>query len=462
MKINFKTAEAYKLFHEGTLAFARAEQQGIQVDLDIVQRKIFHITRKMERFEEKFKETDFFKHWEHTKKGKVNINSGTQLGHFLYDIKKIKPAKLTETGKGATDEDSLKQLNIPELNLLLEKTRYKKPLDVLRGFEREQVDGYIHPFFNLHLVRSFRSSSTNPNFQNIPVRDEEVMQICRGALFPRPGHQLLEIDFKSIEVTINACYNKDTTLVKYVSNPASDMHRDMTKQIFLVDNFDKEKHNILRQATKNGFVFPEFYGDYYKNCASNLVCNWGKLPEGKWSRGQGIKLDEGPFTLSDHLISKGINSYGEFENHLKKIERDFWDNRFPEYAEWKDRWWKTYQKYGYIDLLTGFRCSGLMGKNDCINYPGQGTAFHCNLWAFIDLDKIIQSQKWDTRLIGQIHDSLILDVNPNELKHVVRVVKRVTCEDLPKAWKWIIVPLSVDMELAPIDKSWADKEKYVI
>ena len=71
----------------------------------------------------------------------------------------------------------------------------------------------------------------------------------------------------------------------------------------------------------------------------------------------------------------------------------------------------------------------------------------------------MQEEKWDSRIIGQIHDAIILDVHPDELEHVKKVIHRVTCEDLPKAWKWIIVPLEIEIECCPVDKSWAEKEK---
>ena len=144
----------------------------------------------------------------------------------------------------------------------------------------------------------------------------------------------------------------------------------------------------------------------------------------------------------------------------KDIEKDFWGNRFAGYAKWKERWWKEYKKKGYVELYTGFQCSGVMSKNDTLNYPVQGAAFHCLLWSFIKLDKIIRKKGWNTRLVGQIHDSIILDVDPAELEDVVKTAYRVTCKDLPKAWDWIIVPLDIEIELAPVDCSWAEKEKY--
>jgi DNA polymerase I-like protein with 3'-5' exonuclease and polymerase domains len=472
MSINPRTLDAYNLLHYGILALSKAEQQGMRVDIDYVQKKMTELTIKIDKLEAEFKDTNFFKHWEHSSKTTVNIDSNFQLGHFLYNVKKLTPPKLTDAGKGSTDEESLLQLNIPELNLLLERDKLKRLRDVnLDGFAREQVNGYIHPFFNLHLVRTFRSSSDSPNFQNIPKRDEESMQICRRALYPRPGHQFLEIDYSGLEVRIAACYHKDTTMLKYITNPESDMHRDMAQQLFMIDKFDKNAHNILRQAAKNGFVFPEFYGDYFKNCAINMACNWGKLPQGKWKAGQGIPLPEG--TLSDHFISKGIKELGEikksngkyvvtgFMKHVKDIEADFWGNRFQEYAEWKERWYNVYRKHGYLDTLTGFRCSGVMGKNDTINYPVQGSAFHCLLWSFIELDQRLFHKNMDTKLVSQIHDSIILDVNPAELNFVTRLAKRVTCVLLPQAWEWIIVPLDIEMELCEIDAPWSEKKKFI-
>ncbi len=460
-KVHPRSAEAYQLLHKGILAFARAERQGLRVDVAYIEKKMVHLTRRIDRMEKVFKETKFFRRWQHSKPGKVNIHSNEQLGAFLYGVLKLKVEKETESGKGSTDEETLLQFNIPELNQLIEIRKLKKVRDTYLGaFYREQVDGYIHPFFNLHLVRTYRSSSDSPNFQNIPKRDEESMQIVRRAIYPRPGHLLVEIDYSGLEVHISACYHRDQRMIQYINNPASDMHSDMAKQIFMLDKFDPsiEGHKVLRQAAKNGFVFPEFYGDYFKSCAANIACKWGELPKGKWAPKQGIKLN-GEY-LSDHLIAKGIKSLEGFEKHLKKIEDDFWGKRFADYDRWKSIWYNVYKKYGYIDLKTGFRCSGLMDKKNTSNYPIQGAAFHCLLWSFIEIDRIMIKENWDTKIVGQIHDSIVLDVNPAELKHVIKTVRKVTCVDLPKAWKWIIVPLEVDVEVCPIDGSWAEKQKY--
>lgn len=460
IEVNPKCDQAYDLFHTGILHLAKAERQGIRLDVEYAEDKRKQITNQINELEHKLYETKFYRHWEHVSKSKPNINSDAQLRYFLYNVKKLSPPHRTTSGLGAVDEDALNQFNIPELNDILRIRKLKKVRDTyLGGFIREEVDGCIHPFYNLHIARTYRSSSDSPNFQNIPKRDEESMQICRAALKARPGHQLLEVDYSGLEVRIAACYHEDSTMIKYIKDPKSDMHADMAERIFELE-IDRRipGHNTLRQAVKNGFVFPQFYGDYYGNCATNIAQKWCKLPLGRWRDGEGTKVNGEH--LSTHLRQRGIKSFKQFTEHIKEIEYDFWNNTFKEYQAWKERWWKGYQKNGYIDMKTGFRCGGVMSRNDTINYPIQGSAFHCLLWSFNEISRIMYNDDFDTKPVGQIHDSILLDVNPNELEQVADIVRRVTCQDLPKAWDWIVVPLDIDAEISPVDGSWAEKEDY--
>jgi len=462
MDIHPKTADAYRLLHEGTLALARAERQGIRLDTDYIQKQRHRLSKRIELLEAKFKRSNFYKRWYHSIGNKdPNIYSNAQLSHYLYKVKKLSPLGETTSGQGATDENALTQLNIPELNDILQIRKLKKIRDTyLEGFAREAVDGVLHPFFNLHLVKTFRSSSDRPNFQNIPKRDKEAMQIVRKSLYPRKGHQLMEIDYSSLEVRIAQIYHQDPVMLKYITDPTTDMHRDMAMQIFILKHFDKTipEHKTLRYMAKNGFVFPQFYGDFYKSCAYNIANNHLELPNGKWKKGMGIAMPEGH--ISDHLIANGIRSIDHFIEHIKAIETDFWQNRFKVYAKWKDQWFAKYIKRGYVDLKTGFRCSGVMSRNDSINYPIQGAAFHCLLKSFIMADHIIQVEKLKSRLVGQIHDSMILDVHPSEVEHIAHVVHNVTCSQLLKEWPWITVPLEVEMDLGGIDESWVSLKPY--
>ena len=452
------TMDSYNLLHEGTLSFARTERAGIHIDVDYCIKKKEVLTRKIIYLQKKLGETRLAKQWKHHFGDKFNLNSNYQLSKILYAVKKITPPKLTFAGKGSTDNASLSELNMPELNLLLEIRKLIKIRDTyLEAYLREQVNGIIHPFFNLHLVRTYRSSSDSPNLQNVPKRDNEAMKICRRAILPSPGYQLVEADYSGLEVRISACYHRDKTMLKYVRTPGSDMHADMTKQIFLLDSFDKKSqaHSLLRYIVKGAFVFAEFYGDYYKNSAINLCKESGLPLQGKWHSRQGVLLSEN-YYLSEHLINNGISSFPQFQKHMQKIENNFWNVKFKGYQAWKDNSWKDYQEKGYINTLTGFRCSGLMDKKNVSNYPIQGSAFHCLLKAFIEIDKISIKERWKSHLIGQIHDSMLLNVYPDELDHVIDIVREETCEKLPKIWDWIITPLDINIIVYGIDASWSE------
>ena len=167
----------------------------------------------------------------------------------------------------------------------------------------------------------------------------------------------------------------------------------------------------------------------------------------------GVELPEGG-KISDHLIKNGIKSFNAFVDHMKEVENDFWNNRFKGYGAWREAWVKKYRKRGYLKMLTGFECSGVMRRNEIINYPIQGTAFHCLLLTFIKLDEVMQKEGWDSRLIGQIHDSIIMDVHPDELSHIEETAHRIVREELPAAWPWIIVPLEIELETYAVDGPW--------
>lgn len=458
MIISPHTQEAYQLLHNGILALSRAEQQGLRVDLGYITNKKKQLTKDIAHLEKEFKDTQFFKDWKKTSKSEININSGPQLSKYLYKVLKLKPPKETDTGEGSTGDEALKQLGISELNMIVEMKKLKKLRDTyLSGFERETVDNVIHPVFNLHFAQTFRSSSDSPNFQNLPKRDPKAMEIIRSAIYPRKGHFLMEADFSGVEVRSNACINKDPVLINYIKDPSTDMHRDMAEQLFKLEEFNKAipGYATLRQAAKNSFVFPQFYGSWYRNCAEGLITTWGQMGKSKWRPGQGIQFKDKH--LSDHLLSVGFNTFDKFVDHVKDVEKDFWGNRFQVYAEWKDEWWRMYQKKGYFDIPTGFRCSGLMDKKQACNYPGQGSAFHCLLWSLTQVDKVMRKEKWDTRIVGQIHDSIVFDANPKEEEYVKETVHRILTQELPKAFDWIIVPMEIEIEQAPIDGSWAQK-----
>lgn len=459
--------QSYKLLHQGSIALSRAERQGIRIDEEGLQNSKQELTEKIAQEEEKFYNTKFYKEWKESRDGQEpNYNSNPQLKEFLYKVKGYTPFKYTDTGKkevkeqgysdkGSTDEESLRELNIKALNHILYIRKLKKIRDTyIAQFEREIVRGYIHPFYNLHIARTYRSSSSYINSQNIPNRDPEGKKYVKGLVIPRPGHLLVEADYSSLEVVAGACTHKDPTMLSYLRE-GGDMHKDVCKQIFEIEDEDTHTDwfHYLRKATKNSFVFPQFYGDYFGNNAHSF-CSWLKLPRKRFKPGQGIELEEG-YTIADHLREIGIKTYQDLMDKLETIQDDFWSNRFPVYAKWREDKWEEYKQNGYITSLTGFMFQGAMRKNDTANYPIQSIAFHILLKSFILLNDLMVKEGWDSRLIGQVHDSIIMDVHPDEFDYVLEKVREVTTEWVPQMWKWIIAPLSIEFEVSEIDGNWS-------
>ncbi len=256
-------------------------------------------------------------------------------------------------------------------------------------------------------------------------------------------------------IIIKNCYTQDPKLHYDVEH--GDMHKDMAIELYMLDSLDKHHpgEKDLRQGGKNGFVFPEFYGDYYGNCAPNLL---------KWAE-KCYLTDDTPVYV--HLQNKkllklnkdgSIKNSSAFTEHVKHVEDMFWNERYGVYNEWKNKTWADYQQTGYIDLKTGFRCGGVMSKKDVCNYPFQGSAFHCLLWTFNQTDALIQKEKIESRLVSQIHDELTADTHPDELMDLAIAINDIATKQLPEHWPWINLPLEIEAEASAIDRPWSEKE----
>lgn len=438
-----KLADAYGLLHDGVLELSRVESNGIRVDSKYYQMQSQHLQRKLDRLKSKVMQSEEAVLWRRKEGKELNINSNPQLSKLLYQYLGHSAARITARDNESTDQEALETIKTDFTRGILDYRKlYKVRNTYLEGFIIEDVDSIMHPNFNLNTVRTYRSSSSNPNFQNIPKRDEESQRIVRSGIIPRPGRQILEVDYSGIEVRISACYHHDKEMIRYINDPTTDMHRDMAMQLFRIDK-PKDVSKRLRQAAKNGFVFPQFYGDYFVNCASNI---WGQID----------KEDK------EYLKTKGIKSLTQFQEHVKKVEHDFWYKKFTGYTEWKDATWQEYQRKGYVDLLTGFRCSGYMQKNDVLNYPIQGTAFHCLLWSLIRVGRFMRESKMKSLMIGQIHDSMVIDVMPEELPLLKPYIGNLVRKELREYWNWIIVPMDIEADITEVDGNWFIKHKEEI
>jgi len=468
-------SDANALLLQGSLALSRIEQNGIKVDTKYLDSMMDKVTGQIKRTEEELRKDPVFTDtWKKAYGDRTTLGSREQLATVLFDKLKYPSAGYTKGSEALlqedpdakaryrADEEAFSHIDSPFVKkwLVLEKLKKTKGT-YLEGIVREVCNGYLHPSYALNLARSYRSSSSNPNFQNLPIRDPEQGEMIRRCFIPRKGRRLVEIDYSQIEVKVAYCYHKDPVMREYLLDPTKDMHRDSAAKCYLLKP-DQVTKNI-RYCGKNMFVFPQFYGSVFFQCAPHL---WAAVDKMKLTLTDGTPLRE-------HLRKKGIEELGKcqpgvdpvpgtFEHHLKKVEQAFWGpGGFQVYSNWKKSWWKDYQASGEFKTLTGFRISGVMKRNEVINYPVQGSAFHCLLWSIIEIQKQLTVCGMRTLLVGQIHDSLLADVPEEELQLYLTLARKIMTKNLLKAWDWISIPLDVECEVTPTGGSWFSKKQWV-
>ena len=442
-------SNAYGLLHEGSLTLSRVESAGICVDLDWYGSEAERLDQEIIRLEALVRTDPQVVKWEASSGKQFNPGSPVAMRDVLFGkgFYGLKPVKKTAKAKAASVDESVMDevaKSVPFAAAAVRLSKSKKTRNTyLEGFTREQWEGLLHPSFNLHLVRTYRSSSDHPNFQNVPRKDEEAGKATRSGIVPSEGRVLLEVDYSGIEVRMEACNTKDTALIKYLSDPGSgDMHRDQAMELFFLGPEAVPKP--LRDVAKSSFVFASFYGSYWKQTGTDM---WGHIAD--------MALGDGT-PVREHLADRDINNEDGFLRHVKRVEYRLW-RKFAGVKKFQDEIQARYKRDGFIDLLTGFRCWGPLSRNELFNYPNQGPGFHCLLWSMNRIYREIQAAGMDSLMVGQIHDSIVFDAVPDEVPDLMCMVQRVMCEDIREAWPWIIVPLEIETDATAIDGNWWEK-----
>lgn len=467
--MNPASPEAYKLFTQGVLALADIECTGLPVSLDKLRENSLEIKREIRETESQMRGTDVYGVVRNKYKKNAGTGSRTQLAWVLYEHFKLPGAELSEDGGYKFDKETVVAIQeSPETpeeirDYLTMFSRVQKLQTIsstfIDGLSRECVNGRVHGFIGLHGTKTYRGSADSPNLNNLPSRDAEASRYVKGAVVPRPGYHIVEIDYSALEVHIAACYHHDPTMVEYLEC-GYDMHSDVAIECFFLTPEWKAKHPKLakeaRQHTKGAFVFANFYGDFYANIAQNL---WrlAKIPEIReilalnGIHKLGVTKDGGKVKSDD--VSR--DSYAR---HIKEVDTKFWNDRFPIYNKWRKDLWEEYLRKGYLYTHTGFRLNGVQKRNEIINSPIQGSAFHCLLQSIIDINREIKRRNWKSRIVMEIHDSILSEVADDELDDYIALATEIMTTRLREKWKWIILDLKVEVETS--DTSWYDKKGY--
>ena len=288
----------------------------------------------------------------------------------------------------------------------------------ISGFLLEEKDR-IHPSFNLHLVVTYRSSSSAPNFQNIPNRDGNTRQLIRKGIVAPPGYRIACADYGSHEVRIIATYFKDPVLIDEMNND-NDPHGEWVTELGL-DEFKPWKE--ARSDCKNAFVFPEFYGSFHKPIYEDL-----------YSRGYHISPER-----------------------VEQCEKKLWD-KYRVLKAGHEQLLKFYERNGYVPMLFGHRRRGCISRNKVINCAVQGSAFHCLLWSLNRANARRKAEGWESSIPGQIHDEMFCYIKVGEESVVIPAISNVMENEIRQEFPFLSVKLMAEWAITEEGGSWDTKK----
>ena len=338
-----------------------------------------------------------------------NINSPKQLGEVLFEKMGLQGGKKTKSGY-STAADVLEKL--AEENPIVKDILEYRGLTKLKSTYADGLadtikqDGKIHTTFNQTITATGRISSTEPNLQNIPMRMELGRRI-RKCFIPKDGYVFLDADYSQIELRLLAHMADDKDLLEAYRSQA-DIHRITASKVFHVP-FD-EVTDLQRRNAK-AVNFGIVYG----------ISSFGLSQD---------------LSISRKEAKQYIEDYFETYKGIKKYLDDC-------VSDAKDK--------GYVETLYGRRrpipelsSSNFMtrsfGERVAMNSPIQGTAADIMKIAMINVHKALLDEKLDAKIIVQVHDELLLEVNKKDLE----AARKVLYEQMKNAAK-LNVYLEVDV-----------------
>lgn len=380
---------------------ANMEETGFKIDKNYLLNMQDDLEREIESLEKEIYELAGLE---------FNIASPKQLSDVLFNKMGIPYPKRVKDGNYSTSKDILDKLvDYPIIEKILKFRTLSKLLSnyIVGLIEEIKPDGKIHTIFNQTLTRTGRLSSERPNLQNIPIRLEEG-RLIRKAFVPRENSIIVSSDYSQIELRVFAHMSHAANMIHAFQNDL-DIHAKTAADIFHVD-IDKVDKNMRRQAKAVNF---------------------------------GIIYGISGFGLSEDL---GINLYEA---------KDFIDNylkTFPGIKEYMDKVVADAHKNGYVKTLFNRKrvIEELNNKNYLIrssgermamNTPIQGTAADILKMAMVEMQKRIDNENLNSKMLVQVHDELVFDVPENE----VEIMKELIRDVMENIYK-LDVPLKVDIE----------------
>lgn len=377
------------------------EKNGFKIDIEMLNKIATEYTAELETLTRRI--------WEDAKQD-FNINSPKQMAEILFDKLALKlPANM----KKSTNVDVLERLigKHPIIDKILRYRKIQKLYSTYIEPFKHIVDkktGLIHTIFNQTLTATGRLSSSEPNLQNIPIRDEEGKNL-RKIFIPRdPNGCIITCDYSQIELRLLAHYSNDAKL-QYAYNNEIDIHSQTASDLFSVP-INQITEQMRRDAKTVNFSI--IYG------------------------------------ISDYGLSVNLMS-------TRKQAKEMIDKYFENYYQVKEYMNRSIEKakeLGYVSTMFGrkrkideIKSSNYntrqFGERAAMNMPLQGTASDIIKIAMINVINALKNNNLKSKLILQIHDELIVDCAGGEEE----IVKDILKQQMENAVK-LSIPLVVDIK----------------
>lgn len=351
---------------------------------------------------------------------RFNISSPAQVGTILFDVLKIdEKAKKTKSGTYSTSEEILEKLrnNHPIVDIILKTRALKKLLATYINALPEIVNkttGKIHTTFNQTVTATGRISSTNPNLQNIPIRTDDGREI-RRAFIADPGNIILSADYSQIELRLLADLSNDPDMISAFLS-GRDFHATTAAKIYGIP-VDEVTDDQRRKAKTANF---------------------------------GIVYGISAFGLSERLNIPRAEAKQLIDGYYAS---------FPGIREYINNAIENAREKGYVETVMGrrrylpdinSRNSVVRGyaERNAVNAPLQGSAADIIKRAMINIYNAMNDRGFKSKMIIQVHDELIFNVEPDELADLQQLVVKLMSEAFTGA-----VPLEVS---AGVGQNWLE------